>query len=118
MLFNATRDFNDRRIIDALAGVARRSGVAEETRVYAFALLYSYAVPGIYIEIEDLLDSEEEYPALGASSPDERTYRTLELLGDLRPEVGRLLRSVMEAEPDSRVGDAARTILEVLENSI
>lgn len=116
-LFSATREFNDRRVVDAVADAALRPGMPETTRIFAFTLLYSYAVPGIYIDARDLLNPGNLPPGTSSFSHDERTYRTRELLGDLRPEVRRILRSVIDAEQNSRVGIAAGTVLRRLENS-
>jgi hypothetical protein len=114
-LFNATRDFNDRRIVDAVADVARRSGAPETTRIYALTLLYSYAVPGLYIEPDDLINDVR--PAVSAVTHDDRVKQTREILGDLRPAVGELLAGIVAREPGSRVGTAAAAVLRHLRAS-
>ncbi|HST59286.1 MAG TPA: hypothetical protein VLK84_11365, partial [Longimicrobium sp.] len=116
LLFNATRDFNDRRVVDAVAAVARRTGAPETTRIYAFALLFNYAVPGRYLNIEQLLQPGEFPPRIRYFTHDDRGDSTRAILGDLRPEVSEVLRSVAAAEPSSRVGIAAATVLRRLED--
>lgn len=111
LLFNVTRDFNDRRVVDAVAAAARRSGAPETTRIYAFALLFNYAVPGRYIIIQQLLQPGEFPPRIRYFTHDDRGKSTRAVLGDLRPEVSAVLRSVATAEPGSRVGIAAATVL-------
>jgi len=113
-LFNVTRDFNDRRVVDAVAETARLGSAPETTRIYAMALLFNYAVPGIYIEAGDLLDPTIRFPTMGWVTHDDRADSTRALLGDLRPEVSEVLRSVTAAEPNSRVGVAAATVLRSL----
>lgn len=108
-LFNATRDFNDRRVVDAVADLARRGDAAETTRIYAFALLFNYAVPGSYIETGALLRGAR--PGISFVTHDDRARDTRAILGDLRPGVREILNSVAAAEPDSRVGIAAATVL-------
>ena len=115
-LFNATRDFNDRRVVDAVADAARRRDAPETTRVYAFALLFNYAVPGRYIIIQQLLQPGEFPPRVRYFTHDDRGDSTRAVLGDLRPEVSALLRSVAVAEPGSRVGVAAQTVLRRLDD--
>jgi hypothetical protein len=110
-LFNATRSFNDRSVVDAVAEVARRGTATETTRIYAFALLFSYAVPGWYIEIADLLRPRETPARMSAVTHDASARSTRAVLGDLRPEVSAILQSVVEAEPNSRVAGAAETVL-------
>jgi hypothetical protein len=114
-LFNSTRDFNDRRIVDAVADVARRSGAPETTRIYALTLLYSYAVPGLYIEADDLINGAR--PAISSVTHDARVKETRELLGDLRPAVGELLAGIVAREPRSSVGTAAAAVLRYLRAS-
>lgn len=114
LLFNATRDFNDRRVVDAVAEIARLGSGSETTRIYAFALLFNYAVPGIYIDVGDLLDPADRFPAMGWSSHDDRARDTRAILGDLRPEVSEVLRSVIATEPRTRVGVAAEIVLRSL----
>lgn len=116
LLFNATRSFNDRRVVDAVAEVARRRTAPETTRVYAIALLFSYAVPGRYIKVADLLHPREQSARMSAVSHDERARGTRAVLGDLRPEVGALLRIVAHSEPGSRVGIASAIVLRRLGN--
>jgi hypothetical protein len=113
-LTNATRDFNDRSLVEAVAEAARRPGAAEATRIHAFALLFSYAVPGIYIDARDLLQPGDQQIGTYSVTHDTRTYHTRESLGDLRPEMGALLRAIVEAEPASRVGKAAAMVLREL----
>lgn len=114
-LFNASRDFNDRRVVDAVADLARRSGAPEEARIYAFALLYSYAVPGLYIGVDDLLGGRR--PGIGSVSHDARTRETRVALGDLRHEVCTLLAAIVDSERETRVGTAAATVLRYLRAS-
>lgn len=116
LLFNATRTFNDRRVVDAVAEVAQSRTAAETTRVYAFALLFSYAVPGRYIEVADLLHPREASTRMSAVSHDASARTTRAVLGDLRPEVRTILESVVGTEPNSRVGIAAATVLRRLAN--
>ena len=116
LLFNATRDFNDRQLVDAVAEIARRSNAPETTRIYAFALLFNYAVPGQYLDIEQLLEPGEFPPGISFVTHDYRAHATRAILGDLRLEVGEVLRSVAAAEPASRVGLAAETSLRLLED--
>ncbi len=111
LLFNATRDFNDRQVVDAVAEIARRSNTPEITRIYAFALLFNYAVPGQYLDIEQLLEPGEFPPGISFVTHDYRAHATRAILGDLRSEVSAVLRSVAAAEPTSRVGIAAATVL-------
>lgn len=113
-LFNATRDFNDRRVVDAVADVARERSAPDATRIYAMALLFNYAVPGLYIDIEDLLNPGDAPAGLGSVSHDTRAHATRAQLGDLRPQVGELLDSIIAREPDGNVGQAAATILRYL----
>ncbi len=116
MLFNATRDFNDRRVIDAVADAARRRNAPETTRIYAFALLFNYAAPGSYLNMKQLLEPGEFPPRISFITHDDRAHATRAILGDLGPEVSAVLRSVAAAEPDSRVGIAAATVLRRLED--
>jgi hypothetical protein len=109
-LFNVTRDFNDRQLLDAVIDVARRSGAPETTRVYAFALLYSYAVPGLYLEIGDLLDPRGTPPGVFAVSHDTPAHETHAVLGDLRPEVAAILNEVATSDPSTRIRQAATTV--------
>ena len=111
VLFNATRDFNDRRVVDAVADVAREGSAPDATRIYAMALLFNYAVPGLYIDIEDLLNPSDAPAGLGSVSHDTRAHETRAQLGDLRPQVGELLDSIIAREPNGKVGQAAATIL-------
>jgi hypothetical protein len=113
-LFNATRDFNDRRVVDAVADVARQRDAPETTRVYAMTLLFNYAVPGMYINFQHLLQPRGILPSLSSMSHDTRADETRAMLGDLRPEVRQVLESVVASEPGSRVGMAASTVLRVL----
>lgn len=114
-LFNASRDFNDRRVVDAVADLARRSGAPEEARIYALALLYSYAVPGLYIGVDDLLSGRR--PGISSVSHDTRARETRAALGDLRPEICALLAAVVDSERDTRVGTAAAAVLRYLRAS-
>jgi hypothetical protein len=118
LLFNATRDFNDRRVVEAVSDVARRREVPETTRIYAFALLFNYAAPGRYIIIQQLLQPGEFPPRIRYFTHDDRGESTRAILGDLRPEVSAILRSVAAAEPGSRVGIAAATVLRRLDDSL
>jgi len=113
-LFAATRDFNDRRVVDAVADVARRTQAPETTRIYALALLFNYAAPGLYVDFHDLLHPGSHLPALSSVSHDTRAQETRALLGDLRPAVREILGSVVAAEPASRVGSAAGIVLRLL----
>lgn len=113
-LFNATRDFNDRRVVDAVATVARDASTPDVTRIYALALLFNYAVPGLYIDTDDLLHPGDTPPGLGGVSHDTRAHTTRAMLGDLRPQVRELLESIIAREPAGRVGVAAATILRYL----
>lgn len=113
-LFAATRDFNDRRVVDAVAEVALRAQAPETTRIYALALLFNYAVPGQYLDFQDLLQPQGILPALSSMSHDTRAHETRAMLGDLRPEVRELLGSVIATEQDSQVGKAAGIVLRLL----
>jgi hypothetical protein len=113
-LFAATRDFNDRRVVDAVVDVARRTQASETTRIYALALLFNYAAPGFYIDLQDLLHPGNHLPPLRGRSHDTRAHETRAVLGDLRPEVREVLSSVVASEPESRVGVVASTVLRLL----
>lgn len=116
-LFEVTREFNDRGVVDAVAKVARQADAPDVTRIYAFALLFSYAVPGQYIVVQDLLVVPEgRGPGMAWESHDDAVKQTRPLLGDLRPEVAGVLRAVVETEPSSRAGVAAATVLSRLAN--
>lgn len=114
-LFNASRDFNDRRVVDAVADLARRTEAPETSRIYALTLLYSYAVPGLYIDTDDLLSGRR--PSIGSVSHDTRAHETRAVLGDLRPEMSTLLAEIAGAERDTKVGTAAATVLRYLRAS-
>lgn len=110
-LFNVTRDFNDRRVVDAVATAAREASTPEVTRIFALALLFNYAVPGLYIDTDDLLDPGDTPPGLWGVTHDDRASETRAVLGDLRPVVSELLQSIIVREPQGRVGVAAAAIL-------
>jgi hypothetical protein len=112
-LYRATRQFNDRRLIDAMIFILRHEQAPETTRVSAGTLLFSYAVPGTYLDADELLGGSES-PALRRLSHDTRARETRARLGDLRPELKNVLGSVADAEPASRVGRAAATMLKYL----
>lgn len=111
MLFNATRDFNDRRVVDAVMDVARQTTADETTRIYAFALLYSSAMPPGYLDVDDLLNPGDTPAAMGWFTHDTRTRVTRAVLGDLHEEVRAVLQSIAESEPGTRVGIAAGAVL-------
>jgi hypothetical protein len=117
LLVAATRTFNDRSVVDAVSDVARNRDAPEAARVHAFTLLYSYAVPGLYVDAGDLLDRPDAPPAIVAVSHDHHVHQTRASLGDLRPEVGRLLGEVVATEPATRVGCAAASVLRYLHAS-
>lgn len=116
-LVAATRTLNDRSVVDAVSDVARNREAPDAARVHAFALLYSYAVPGLYVNPGDLLDRPDAPPAIIAVSHDHHVHQTRAILGDLRPEVGRLLGEVAAAEQATRVGRAAASVLRYLHAS-
>ena len=112
-LYRATRQFNDRRLIDALFFVVRRDDRPDATRVSAGTLLFSYAVPGIYLDADELLQGSES-PGISGVSHDLRARQTRALLGDLRPELRTVLGSLVATESETRIGRAARTMLDYL----
>lgn len=101
-LWNATRHFNDRRIVDAVAEVALRKTAPDTTRIFAFTLLFSYAHPGAYVDEADLLDPGETPPPVSSRTHDTRMDETRARLGGLRPEVAELLETIAAQEPGSR----------------
>lgn len=113
-LVRATGNFNDMRIVNVLAEVFGSGRHSDTTRIYAGVLLYSYAVPGIYLDEDDLLKGEKRSPAMRMVSHDTRADNTRATLGDLRSKVFEVLTSVATAESGGAVGNAARTMVRLL----
>jgi hypothetical protein len=113
-LITASNSFNDRGLIDAITDVVRRSDAPETTRIHAAALLFSYAVPGIYLNTDDLLDGTSRSPRISAVTHNTRASETRARLGDLRPELAGLLASIIAVEPRSPTGRVAATLLRYL----
>ena len=80
LLFNSTRDFNDRRVVEAASDIARRREAPETTRIYALALLFNYAVPGRYLNMKQLLEPGEFPPRISFVTHDDRAKATRAIL--------------------------------------
>jgi hypothetical protein len=114
-LASATRAFRTREVFDAVATVAGTPAADQLARVYAIALLQSYAHPGTSLSIEDLLHPPQNGrpPRIYASSHDQNPDDpgTLE---DVEEEVEAILTRIVSTEAGSVIARIAAHVLRMV----
>jgi hypothetical protein len=112
-LVGASRYFPTREMFDALRAVAEDRGADTTVRVHAIALLASFAQPGIYLDMRDLLEPRPgRFPRTWTMSGDAGLNDRGELT-NVVPEV-RALLSNLSLGDEGIVANAARSFLSIL----
>lgn len=115
LLVSATRAFHTREVFDAVAAVARTRSNDQLVRVYAMALLQSYARPGTSLSVDDLLQPPQNGrpPRIYAFSHD-RNPDDPRTLGDVEGEVTAILTHIIETEAGTVIARAAAEVLRMV----
>jgi hypothetical protein len=104
----------DQRLFSVLSSVARDRAQHELKRVAALSVLATYAAPNSAMSLSELLDPRPDPTrAVRLTSVDHqpRTIGTQPLPGSVTDDVARLVRGLISAEPESKVGVAASRLL-------
>lgn len=104
----------DQRLFAALTAVARNGSEDEVKRVAALSVLSSYAAPNSMMSMTELLDPRPDSTrGISTTSVDHRrwTVGAQPLSETAAQDVSRLMQELVQSEPSSAVGIAAKRLL-------
>ncbi|WP_420129098.1 hypothetical protein [Longimicrobium sp.] len=112
-LAGASRHFPTRELFNAVRAVAEDPGAGTTVRVYALGLLASFAQPGIYLDMRDLLEPRPGRLARTWTMSGDAALNERGELVNVLPEVRALLDELRSAD-DAVVANAARSFISIL----
>lgn len=108
----ATARLRTRCVFAAVANAARERRNSLLVRTYAMEMLYSFAKPGLSLNVQDLLHPRGERPARISAVSGDGDVANAPDLGDAAPEVRAILGEIVASDPDPEIVRIARAVLD------